>query len=382
MYTYWIWLFLLLLSWLFALLHYQGSFLEIPNRIMGCAAFFSFFFMLPLFKKHPFIFTMITALMAASAVFTLWPDNSGTTNPYTLLVFTILAGMSVFYLKGWQSILIGCILLVGLVAPHFFVYPSYSLVFIVLYTLLVGVALATYRQTKTKVDEIEARNEALLSEYKKMRRRLVNDEQAARQEERNQIAKEIHDSVGHKLTALLMQLEVARMEQTDEGAHSRLLELKQLAKESLEETRRAVKTLKQDEIGGLSAIIRLVRKLEAESYMRIQFSIRHGALTAPLGNEQAIAVYRAVQEALTNVMRHSGGREVEVVFEAPAGGVFRFEVSNPVKTPKQYKEGFGLSSMRERIEDAGGKLEIAQYDGQFIVRGTLPLLATKRGKME
>ncbi|WP_235715335.1 sensor histidine kinase [Halalkalibacter wakoensis] len=270
-----------------------------------------------------------------------------------------------------------------MIVPSFFGYPSHSQLFIVLYVLFVGVALANYRYKKNRVDEMEARNEALMSEYRKMKRRLVEDEKAARQEERTQIAREIHDSVGHKLTALLMQLEVVRMEQKDETANQRLLELKKLAKESLEETRSAVKALKQqDEVGGLSAIIRLIRKLEAESYMRIQFSIRHGALTAPLGNEQAIAVYRAVQEALTNVMRHSGGREVNIVFEAPAGGVFRFEVSNPVKMSRQHQEGFGLSSMRERMEQTGGKLEVTHYDGNFIVRGTLPLLDMKRGKIE
>ncbi len=382
LYTYWIWLLLLLISWLFALLQFQGGLLDIPDRLIGSAAFFALFFLSPLLKKQQIIFMIITSIMAVLAVLTLWPESQGIINLYTLLVFAIIAGMAVIYLKAWQSLIVAAILLAGMIVPSFFGYPSHSQIFIVLYVLFAGVALANYRFTKIRADEIEARNEALMSEYKKMKRRLVEDENAARQEERTQIAREIHDSVGHKLTALLMQLEVVRMEQKDEAADQRLLELKKLAKDSLEETRNAVKTLKQDEAGGLSAIIRLIRKLEAESYMRIQFSIRHGALTAPLGNEQAIAVYRAVQEALTNVMRHSGGREVNIIFEAPAGGVFRFEVSNPVKTSRQHQEGFGLSSMRERIEQTGGKLEVNHYDGNFIVRGTLPLLDMKRGKME
>lgn len=382
LYTYWIWLLLLLISWLCALLQFQGSLLEIPNRLLGSAAFFALFFLSPLFKKQQMIFTTMTSIAATLAVLIMWPESDGVINLYTLLVFALIAGMAVVYLKAWLSLIIAAILFAGMIAPSFFAYSSFSPVFIVLYVLLVGIALATYRHTKTRVDEIEARNEALMSEYRKMKRRLVNDEQAARQEERTQIAREIHDSVGHKLTALLMQLEVVRMEQKDEATAQRLLELKKLAKESLEETRSAVKTLKQDEVGGLSAIIRLIRKLEAESYMRIQFSIRHGALTAQLGNEQVIAVYRAVQEALTNVMRHSGGREVEIIFEAPAGGVFRFEVSNPVKTSRQHQEGFGLSSMRERIEQTGGKLEVTQYEGRFIVRGTIPMLDRKKGKIE
>ncbi|MBU9720083.1 sensor histidine kinase [Bacillus alkalicola] len=369
-----------MISWLFALLQFEGSLLEIPFQIVGSAAFFAVIFLLPLFKKNQIIYTIIMSAAALLAVIILWPENDGTVNVYVLLVFTIIAGMSVITLS-WQSVFVGGILLTGMVAPYFSHYPSFAPAFLILYGALLSLALVTYRQTKTKVDGIEARNEALFSEYRKLKRRLVNEEQAARQEERAQIAREIHDSVGHKLTALLMQLEVVRMEQKgqeDQVDDQRLLELKQLAKESLEETRSAVKTLKQDEVGGLTAIIRLIRKLEAENYMRVHFSIRHGALTAPLGNEQSVAVYRAVQEALTNVMRHSGGREVEIVFEAPAGGVFRFEVSNPLKTESRIKEGFGLSSMRERMEQVGGTLDIAQYDDQFIVRGTLPLLDVNR----
>jgi signal transduction histidine kinase len=211
-----------------------------------------------------------------------------------------------------------------------------------------------------------------------MKRRLISDEQLARQDERAQVGRDIHDSVGHKLTALLKQLEVFRMQTEDTEVDSRLQVLKELAKESLEDTRNAVKVMKQNETGGLSAILRLIRKLEAESFIRVHFSVKRGALSAPLNNEQSIAVYRAVQEALTNIMRHSKAREAEITFEAPGGGIFLFEVINPIIAEKSFREGFGLQSMRERIEHAGGRLEIIQYDDRFVVHGTLSML-DKRG---
>ncbi|WP_180955059.1 sensor histidine kinase [Bacillus sp. V3-13] len=152
------------------------------------------------------------------------------------------------------------------------------------------------------------------------------------------MARDIHDSVGHKLTALLMQLEV----------------------------------LKQHESGGLPAIMGMLRRLETESFMRIQFTIKDGALSAPLGSVQSIVVYRVVQEALTNAMRHGQGREARIMFEAPGGGsIFRFEVVNERKDNKPFAKGFGLKSMRERMGQAGGQLEITAYNQLFIVRGTL-----------
>ncbi len=290
-----------------------------------------------------------------------------------LLVFSILAGEAVYRLPASQATGVGVIILFGAMSPHLGGYPAFSPVFIGLYGLLHAAAFVVFRKIWSNEEEMSARNEALLSEYRKMKRRIVSDEESARQEERTQVGRDIHDSVGHKLTALLMQLEVFRMEADAETA-IRLQKLKEMAKESLEETRNAVKALKHDEAGGLSAILNLIRKLEAESFFRVNFSVMHGALSAPLNNTQSIAVYRAVQEALTNIMKHSSARDAQIIFEAPGGGVFRFEISNATKGSKLFREGFGLRSMRERIEMAGGRLEIIPYEDRFVVRGTLSMV--------
>ncbi|GIO94001.1 hypothetical protein J31TS3_52280 [Paenibacillus lactis] len=233
---------------------------------------------------------------------------------------------------------------------------------------------------RARYEETLARNEALLSEYRNMKRRLVTDEQLARREERAQVGRDIHDSVGHKLTALLMQLEMQRL-QADHDTANVLQGLKVLAKESLEETRNAVKSLKQQETGGLAGIMGLLRRLEAERFMRVHLTARHGALTTPLSNSQSIAVYRAVQEAMTNAMKHGSTREVSILFEAPGGGMFRFEVSNPYQGFRSsFREGYGLQSMRERLESEGGSLEVVHYDNVFVVRGELLLnRETKEG---
>ncbi|WP_416150796.1 sensor histidine kinase [Salipaludibacillus sp. HK11] len=372
---FWFWFIILAAAWVMALMSFPYPILEMPIRVVGASVFFVLFFLAPLFRQTPKILTALLLMTIAITTITLWPDPHNHTTLYVLLIYTVLVGKAVFRLSGIQALAIGIHGIAGTLLISSRGEQS-EYIFVILYALLVTAALFIYKQTVGTARDTISRNEALFSEYRKMKRQLVSGEKAVRQEERTQIAREIHDSVGHKLTALLMHIEVLRLKSAPETKEE-IQELKQLAKDSLEETRNAVKTLKQDGRGGLPAVIQLIRKLEAESLIRIHFTMRHGALTAPLRNDQAIAIYRAVQEALTNIMKHSRSREVNIRFEAPAGSVFRFEVSNQTKDDVSLREGFGLKSMRERIELAGGTLEIKTYSSMFIVRGTLPLTETK-----
>ena len=150
--------------------------------------------------------------------------------------------------------------------------------------------------------------EALTGEYRRLKRlaRLVEEE--ARNEERTKIARDIHDSVGHKLTALLMQLEIFAM---DYG-YEKIAPLKKLASDSLEETRNAVKALKAKEIEGIATILQLIKKLESESFLEVHLTTKQGILSTKLTNEESVVLYRVIQEGLTNAMRHAHVREVYV----------------------------------------------------------------------
>ncbi|MDR6224846.1 sensor histidine kinase [Desmospora profundinema] len=375
--SYWIWLLALITTWAFALPNGFDHQTEVAWRIAISAGFFAIFFLAPLFQKKPVILMILLIAASIFAIVGLWPGQGEGPNPFILLVYSIIAGKAVYRLPWQHALLVGIILFSGAIIQALMGQSAFLPVFIVLYACLIALAFAVYKKTRHGEEEALLRNDALLTEYRKMKRRLTSNEEVARQEERTQIAREIHDAVGHQLTGLLMQLEVFRM-QADENMKGPLGELKNLARESLEETRRAVRTLKQDEISGLSAVIGLIRKLEAESFIRVQFSVKHGAFSAPLDNRQIIAVYRAVQEALTNVMRHSEAREAEILFEAPGGSIFRFEVSNPIKEHTSFREGFGLISMSERLEQVGGQLEVVQDEDRFVVRGTLSMRNKER----
>ncbi|MCI3926954.1 histidine kinase [Paenibacillus sp. TRM 82003] len=371
--SFWVWFAFLTagLSLSIARVDYEGN--ALAARLLAGALLLAAFFVAPLFRRRPKPMTAVLCLSALFATAAVWPLPEAETTPYTLLVFSLLAGKAVYRLPLRMAGLVGLFALAGAAAPGWMGLPSWPPAFLGMYAAAFAACSYVFGTLQRERDEAAARNEELLSEYRSLKRRLATNEEAARQEERTQVAREIHDSVGHKLTALLMQLEVQRM-QASEETQPMLAGLKMLAKESLEETRGAVKLLNQQETGGLTAIVGLLRRLEAENFMRIQFTIRDGALTAPLSNPQSVAVYRSVQEALTNAMRHGHGREANVTFEAPGGGsVFRFEVTNPCKQGTTFAEGFGLRSMRERVEQAGGRIEAAAYHQEFVVRGTIPL---------
>ena len=369
---YWFWTGLLIGSLTAYLLVTQTSSSITAIRYIAAGLFFALFFLLPLTRSYRML---SGAAMALFLAVTAYPFEAPAL--YLFLIAMILySGTMLYHLPKLAWLLLHAALFTAVAVGSWFtggVEPL--LVTFVSGLLLIPVFVLAFGLI-ARYEALQDEHRAIMSAYRTTKRRLVADEERARHDERRTIARELHDSVGHKLTALLMQLEVYRMSlpAADQGDVDAL---KELAKDSLSETRQAVKTLKHHEAAGLAAMIQLIRKLEAETMIHVQLTVRQGALTAPLSGDQAAAVYRAVQESLTNSMRHSGGREVSILFEVIGDTVFRFHVSNPVQDDKPLKEGFGLTAMRERIAACGGKLIISKEADRFAIDGQLPL--TKEG---
>ncbi|WP_078380654.1 sensor histidine kinase [Sutcliffiella halmapala] len=370
---YWIWLLFNTVPWLFAFVFFTGSMEEIMWRLVGVAVFFVVFFIMPLVDRRPVVVMSLLSINVCMMIITLYPLEAQGFNPFLLLLIALLIAEAFYRLSIRHASIVGGVSVVGvLVTMVSTELSAWEFTFITIYFILLVAGVIIYKLTKEGKDGLAARYDALLSEYRELKRRLVSDEEVARQEERMLIGHEIHDSVGHKLTALLMQLEVFRLKASERDI-GQVESLKALANQSLEETRSAVKMLKRSDVGGLPGVLRLIRKLETESFIRIQFTVKSGAFAAPLTGEQSFIIYRSVQEALTNIMKHSNARAAEITFDAPGGSIFRFEISNPVKNNNRFQEGFGLSSMRERLEKIGGQLDVQRTTEKFIVSGYIKL---------
>lgn len=334
------------------------------------ALFFLIYFCLPLINKHKGLFQISIFLLNAIVFFNFWSKAFG---GFIFLLLIIIAKDAMDYLHGRSLYFHLFTQYLILISPLIISQDILMLAYVHLLILLSFLGLYFWQKTNKSHIELQTTYDGLQSEYRKLKRQVIVKEKNVRQEERNQIAREIHDSVGHRLTALLMQLEVARLETEDEYALEKINHLKSLAQVSLKETREAVKALKSEESTGLTSVIQLIRKLEAESHLQVAFNIRPGALSFPLTNQQSVTLYRAVQEALTNMMRHSGSREADIEFSILGGSFFRFQIFNPIKKRAELIEGFGLTAMRERLEQLDGTLSISQVQGKFILTGTFPM---------
>lgn len=362
--NFWINFLFLVASWILASFYHGLSVYVLLFSIL----FFSCYFLMPLFKKKVEQIGVIVLPIIAFSLF-----YSGEWNPFIWFIYILLA-MHAKDLFHTDRLVLYIGFLYILSSLPLIRHEEY-LVFIYM-TLLLGITFTLFMYWLSTVKEKERvgnQYETINQEYRLMKRQVSRKEETARQEERNQVAREIHDSVGHRLTALLMQLEVARLQETDEKTKQKWIDLKQLAQESLNETRQAVRALKEEEAAGLQAVIQLIRKLEAESHLRVVITMHPGVVGIVLSNKQSVTVYRAIQESLTNMMRHSLTRKAEIEFQIVADRDFRFQVSHKLDRKIQIKEGFGLTNMRERLGELGGQLTVSQIDGRFRIIGQFPL---------
>ncbi|BAB04769.1 sensor histidine kinase [Halalkalibacterium halodurans] len=255
--------------------------------------------------------------------------------------------------------------------PYLFHTYSYPMLFhLIVLTGMTTFALSMSKLKKT-YDELESKWTSFLVEYRALKRHAYQSEQNARAEERTRIARDMHDSVGHQLTTLMMQLEITERTATGE-IKSLVSQAKQMARESLNETRQAVRALSQKTYG-MASVLQLIRKLEAESHVRVQLTTKEGVLSAPLTNDQYVTVYRFVQEGITNAMRHGHSREVAITLEVIGGNSYQMSVENRIYSSAPFEKGFGLSNLTDRLEALNGRLDVLQTENLFRTTGVFPI---------
>lgn len=195
-------------------------------------------------------------------------------------------------------------------------------------------------------------------------------EAGARDGERLRLSRELHDVAGHSLTALKLNLELAlRLPQDEQKA--KIEAARDLVDALLDDIRAVVGQLRQHDGVDLAPALRAL--IEHVPGPRIELDLEPQLRVAQV--VQAEAVLRCVQEALTNALRHSSARNVRISVRREGEGV-RVEVADDGRGGSTMTPGHGLTGMRERIEDAGGQLDVESLPGQgFRVRALLPQAA-------
>ncbi|MDQ2743106.1 MAG: sensor histidine kinase [Chloroflexota bacterium] len=225
-----------------------------------------------------------------------------------------------------------------------------------------------------RLREEQGRTEALLHEVVASRDAQVR---AAALDERARLAREIHDVLAHTLSALSVQLEGARMllEQRpdDPAALTTVERAGKLARDGLDETRRAVNALRGDSLPGPDMLPQLCADFERDTGVRCRFQVEGEPVE--LSSEARLALYRTAQEALTNVRKHAEADKVDVrVRYTPAGVDLEVENSGRARDHEVKRlGGYGLVGMRERAELLGGCLDAGPTAAGFQVKVWVPL---------
>lgn len=234
--------------------------------------------------------------------------------------------------------------------------------------LLVGAVLAE-----------KASQRALSQVNQQLRRYSLRIEDQATLQERNRIAREIHDSVGHCLTAQSIQLENVALQlcQNPERAQQHLEESRRLGRQALQNVRQSVASLRSHPFQGQSlqqALAQLLEDFQRNAQIRVEAAV---SLDQPLPRDISIVLYRVIQEALTNAAKHGQAQTIHLEL-CQRGGRIQLYFSDDGQgfDPSHNTTGFGLQSMAERIGAVAGHLTLRSAPGQGCqLQAEIPLLA-------
>jgi signal transduction histidine kinase len=228
-------------------------------------------------------------------------------------------------------------------------------------------AVATFAR---RLRESNERAHALLLELQETR---AAQAEAAVLAERQRLAREMHDVLAHSLSGLVINLESAKLLAARDGAGADVGEAieraRRLAKTGLDEARRAIGTLRDEELPGPERLGALTAQFEADTGIACSLSVTGPAREMPPNGR--LTLYRVAQEALTNIRKHSSPMRVEVRLAYEPSGtrltVEDFESPKAPATDTGSGTGYGLTGMRERAELLGGTLQAGATEQGFRV---------------
>jgi signal transduction histidine kinase len=235
------------------------------------------------------------------------------------------------------------------------------------------------RQARAQVERLAAE---LGDANRQLRAYAAQAEKLATAQERNRMAREIHDGLGHYLTAINMQVQAGRavLEHDRSRAFDALDKAQGLAKEGLAEVRRSVASLRASPLDNRSLLDAIGVQVDECRAAGVATALTVRGETCALSPQIELALYRAAQEGLTNICKHAQASSAEVVVDyldvTPQGGVMRLAVHDSGVGSDDPGGGFGLIGVRERMHMLGGKVRVETAPGEgFTLAIELPVPA-------
>jgi signal transduction histidine kinase len=197
----------------------------------------------------------------------------------------------------------------------------------------------------------------------------------AQELERRRLARELHDETGQALTSILLALRPLEDALEKEENRAALAELRELVVATLQDVRRLAVELRPkvlDDFGLVPALERLADSFGEQTGLVVDFESRAGAERFPA--EVETAIYRIVQESLTNVVKHAHAQRVSILVTRKAGALAAVvEDDGRGFDPAEKGGGFGLEGMRERVALLDGRLAVESGEAGTTLVAEVPL---------
>ncbi len=229
--------------------------------------------------------------------------------------------------------------------------------------------------------ELNKVNEELKDANCKLEEYAKESVRAAEMKERNRLAREIHDTLGHSLTGIITGIEacVMIMDLAPEATKEQLKAIADVARNGIIDVRRSVNALRPDALENLAldqALEQMVDEVRRSTGVTIRYSCE--AQINGCSQDESDVIYRIVQESMTNAIRHGKATEIDIRISRQFQ-LLHIHIKDNGIGCASVKKGFGLHHMKERLDILAGTLVYDGSDG-FVIDAKIPIRWGKEGE--
>lgn len=255
------------------------------------------------------------------------------------------------------------------------IFVSVNIIVFIMYCIFViQEQKETIDEVNTLYKKLSKANEDLKNANYQLSQYATMTEKMGETKERNRLAREIHDTLGHTLTGISVGVDacIATVEASPEDTRKRLEVISQVTREGIKEIRRSVNQLRPDSLERLSleyAITKMITDINSVTSTKVFFHSEVSNLKFDEDEENAI--YRVIQESITNAIRHGNASQIWVHITKEQEELI-LQIKDNGTGCKEIKYGFGTKHIMERIDMLNGAVKFEGNDG-FTVTVRIPI---------
>ncbi len=334
-------------------------------------------------KRNEFLYSC-SFLLDIALVYTMEHQSRLLINYFLHSFYIIILLETALTLKRSKGLMIGtAAVLVSLIKYTLLIYYKFNLAnvsqmaFFLLANVLILVIVNFAQYNREEREKKDILYKELLDTHKQLRQYVEEVNRLAVVDERNRIARDIHDTLGHNMTGLIMQMEMADHLMGENIGDARIVleQAKKTARGSLSGIREVVETLrgKEQQSKTAESLKELTSAFTEKTGVQVELHVEENA--EKLKPEINATLYRIVQEALTNSVRHGKATKVMVEVHHSEDRI-SFMIQDNGTGSGSFTEGYGIKGIKERVAALSGEVSF-EAQGGFHIKGYLRLEGMK-----